>query len=125
MEKKNPIKMTKNELVQEVVELRKQVNTPVDAQERNTDDKSELVEQLNAEISEKDNTISRQRETIHEQTKELQTLRSQVTSIRNDAQGMESRIAELTNANSSLKAWKYVAIGVCILLVVCVCVMCA
>ncbi len=138
----NPKKMNKEQLIAKVDELQAKVDNLLtqsrEADELNEEKASaidnlknkiaeldEQIEEKNTEIHSLNHSIEGYRGTIHDQTKELQTLRKQVTSIREDAQGMETKIAELTLANSKLKVWKYVAVGAIVAFLICLCVICA
>lgn len=131
----NPKKMNKEQLIAEVNELRARVDNLLiqsrEADELNEEKASAIdnlknkVVELDEELVCKDKTIAEWRETNIKLTQELQDARKKVTSVRDDAQGMESRIAELTLANSKLKVWKYVAIGAIVAFLIALCVIVA
>lgn len=145
----NPKKMNKEQLIAEVNYLREAVsaqqnridNLMVQSKEADElneekasaiDNLKDVIDKLNTENQEKANRItilegdikSKVDENL-ELSKELQDARTLVTSIRNDAQGMETKIADLTVANTKLKVWKYVAIGAIIAFLVSLCVIIA
>ena len=131
----NPIKMKKNDLVKEVVSLRDNLSE----KQGLIDDLKQQIREKDAELVELKDKISQQGRTIEEfeanikATKEelegtvveLQKARSQVVAIRNDAQGMESKLNELVVTNSKLKVWKYDAIGAIIAFLIALCVIVA
>lgn len=131
----NPKKMNKEQLIAEVNSLRETVsaqqnridNLTVQAKEADElneekasaiDNLKDVIDKLNADVQEKANCIANLKVDIKSKvddnlglTKELQDARKQVTAICNDAQGMESRIAELTAINSKPNIWKPIALG--------------
>jgi len=131
----NPNKMKKPELVTEVVALREKVTQQqqtIDDQTKAIANFKSVVAQQEEVINNKDKQLTEVKEQLDlykndvvQKTKEIQALRTQVANVKNDAQGMESRIAELTNANAKVNLWKYVAVGVSILLLIAICVMVA
>ena len=130
-----PSKMKKEDLVKEVTKLRARVDDLL-TQSREADElneeKASAIDNLKNKVAEldealvcKDKQIAERREANVQLTKEVQTLRKQIVSIREDAQGMESKIAELTLTNSRLKVWKYVAVGAIIAFLITLCVIVA
>ena len=130
-----PSKMKKEDLVKEVTRLRARIDDLLtqsrEADELNEEKASAIdnlknqVAKLDEELINKDKDIAERREANAQLTKEVQTLRKQVASIRDDAQGMESRIAELTVTNFKLKVWKCVAVGAIIAFLISLCVIVA
>jgi len=131
----NPKKMNKEQLIAKVDELQTRVDSLL-VQSREADElneeKASAIDNLKNQVAKLDEALANKNKDIAERreanvalTKEVQTLRKQVASIREDAQGMESRIAELILANSRLKVWKYVAIGAIIAFLIALCVIIA
>lgn len=128
-------KMNKEQLIAEITSLRARVDNLL-CQSREADElneekasaidnlKNKIVD-LEEEIVRRDKDIAARREANANLTKELQDTRKQVVSIRDDAQGMESRIAELTTTNSKLKVWKYIAVGAIVAFLIALCVIVA
>lgn len=145
----NPKRMNKEQLIAEVTELRETVakqqsridNLTAQAKEADElneekasaiDNLKDVIDKLNTENQEKANRITVLEGDVKskvdenfELSKEVQDARTKVANISNDAQGMESRIAELTAANAKLKVWKYVAIGAIVAFLVSLCVIIA
>lgn len=138
----NPKKMNKEQLVAKVDELQARVdNLLVQSREADelNEEKASAIDNLKDRIGELDAALVDRDEKIKEYkgkleaalareeelSEELQKARNQVVAIRNDAQGMEDRIADLTVSNSRLKVWKYVAVGAIIAFCVALCVIVA
>ena len=128
-------KMNKEQLIAKVAELQARVDDLL-CQSREADElneeKASAIDNLKNKVAEldealvnKDKDIAERREANVTLTKEVQTLRKQVTSIRDDAQGMETKIGELTLANSRLKVWKHIAVGAIVAFLIALCVIVA
>ena len=138
----NPKKMNKEQLVAKVDELQARVdNLLVQSREADelNEEKASAIDNLKDRIGELDAALVDRDEKIKEYkgkleaalareeelSEELQKARTQVVSVRNDAQGMEDRIGDLIVSNSKLKVWKYVAVGAIIAFCVALCVIVA
>lgn len=117
-------KMKKTDLIKEVESLREKV----EGLKREAKDAVTHDQEYKAEITRLKEEVAAKTDDVVRTSKELQTARQKVVStndklnsIRSDAQGMESRIAELTTTNSKLKVWKYVAVGAIIAFLISLC----
>lgn len=145
----NPKRMTKEQLVNALTELqeafdaqstlnsnlnkeKKELNELVSERDKAIENLKKCLEENQEFLRKKDNqltSVSEERDSykadVVEKTKEIQNLRTQITNVRNDAQGMESRINELTVNNSKLRVWKYVAVGAITCFLIALCIICA
>lgn len=138
----HPKRMNKEQLIAKVDELQARVDSLlIQAKEADglNEEKASAIDNLKDKVGEMDQALASKDEKIKELegsleaaldrekalTEEVQKLRKQVVSVRNDAQGMENRIGELIVSNSKLKVWKYVAVGAIIAFCVALCVIVA
>ena len=131
----NPKKMNKEELINEVTNLRARVDNLL-TQSREADElneeKASAIDKLKDVIAKKDaelkdltDQMTVLQDTNIDITKELQEARTQVVNLKKDATGMENKIAELVAINGSNKIWKHIAIVAVVAFLVALCVIIA
>lgn len=131
----NPKKMNKEELINEVTNLRARVDNLL-TQSREADELNEekasaidklkdIIAKKDAELKDLTDQMTVLQDTNIDITKELQEARTQVVNLKKDATGMENKIAELVAINGSNKIWKHIAIVAVVAFLVALCVIIA